>query len=56
MNKLFDIIWSSFVMVCLTVTVLYIAWSFYDNQTKFDKEPQPQFEQDLIEIKKVGDE
>jgi hypothetical protein len=49
MNKIPDIIWSIFVMVCLTTTILYIAWSFYDKQSvKYLPE-----QEELIEIKKL---
>lgn len=47
-----DYIWSVFVMVCFTIAILYVA----DKRSpKDDEVKQPQVNQELIEIKRVGE-
>lgn len=53
MNKIGDIIYTVFAMICLTVSILYVAYRWIPGEDQETK--QPQVNQELIEIKRVGE-
>jgi fructose-specific phosphotransferase system component IIB len=53
-NKISDIIYSVFVMICVTACFVFIAYTYIPDENEENK--QPQVNQELIEIKRVGEE
>lgn len=52
MNKIGDIIYSVFAMICLTACILYVAYRWIPDESEENKQ---QVNQELIEIKRVGE-
>lgn len=50
-NKISDIIYSVFVMICITASFVFIAYNCIPND---EENKQPQVNQELIEIKRIG--
>lgn len=50
-NKISDIIYSVFIMICTTALFVFVAYNYIPNE---EDKPQ-QVNQELIEIKKIGD-